>query len=53
MVGPLCETGDFLALERPLPSMKRGDLLAIYTAVGVAFYLTDQAYFAGTAKPRP
>lgn len=32
VVGPLCETGDFLALERPLPSMKRGDLLAIYTA---------------------
>ncbi len=32
VVGPLCETGDFLALDRDLPPMERGDLLAIFTA---------------------
>jgi diaminopimelate decarboxylase len=32
VVGPLCETGDFLALDRLLPaSIKRGDLLAVFT----------------------
>jgi len=29
VVGPVCETGDFLARGRPLPAVKRGDLLAI------------------------
>ncbi len=29
VVGPVCETGDFLALDRPLPLMQRGDLLAV------------------------
>jgi diaminopimelate decarboxylase len=33
VVGPLCETGDFLALDRRLPpSITRGDLLAAFTA---------------------
>jgi diaminopimelate decarboxylase len=33
VVGPLCETGDFLALDRVLPaSIKRGDLLAVFTS---------------------
>jgi len=33
VVGPLCETGDFLALDRMLPaSLARGDLLAVFTA---------------------
>jgi len=33
VVGPLCETGDFLALDRKLPaSIRRGDLLAVFTA---------------------
>ena len=32
VVGPLCETGDYLALDRDLPRMERGDLLAIFTA---------------------
>ncbi|AKF06308.1 diaminopimelate decarboxylase [Sandaracinus amylolyticus] len=29
IVGPVCETGDFLALDRPLPPVQRGDLLLI------------------------
>ncbi len=32
VVGPVCESGDFLAIDRPLPSVKRGDLLAVFTA---------------------
>ena len=31
VVGPICETGDFLALDRPLPPVARGDLLAVFT----------------------
>jgi diaminopimelate decarboxylase len=32
VVGPVCETGDYLALERDLPVCKSGDLLAIMSA---------------------
>jgi diaminopimelate decarboxylase len=32
VVGPVCETGDYLALDRNLPEPKAGDLLAIMTA---------------------
>lgn len=32
VVGPICETGDFLAKGRLLPMLKQGDLLAIFTA---------------------
>jgi diaminopimelate decarboxylase len=32
LVGPICETGDFLARNRPLPPMERGDLVAIFSA---------------------
>jgi len=32
VVGPVCESGDFLAQGRLLPSVSRGDLLAIYSA---------------------
>ena len=32
VVGPLCETGDYLALDRAMPPVERGDLLAIFTA---------------------
>lgn len=32
VVGPICESGDFLAIDRPLPPVKRGDLLAVFTA---------------------
>jgi diaminopimelate decarboxylase len=29
LVGPVCESGDFLALDRPLPTLARGDLLVL------------------------
>jgi len=32
IVGPVCETGDYLALERELPAFAEGDLLAVMTA---------------------
>lgn len=31
LVGPVCETGDYLALDRPLPAFQSGDLIAIMT----------------------
>jgi diaminopimelate decarboxylase len=32
VVGPVCESGDFLAKGRNLPAMQRGDLLATFSA---------------------
>ncbi|RUW54048.1 diaminopimelate decarboxylase [Mesorhizobium sp. M1A.F.Ca.ET.072.01.1.1] len=32
IVGPVCETGDFLGLDRDLPRLKAGDLIAVSTA---------------------
>lgn len=32
VVGPVCESGDFLAKDRYLPTMQRGDLLAVFSA---------------------
>ena len=32
VVGPVCETGDYLALGRTMPEPKPGDLLALMTA---------------------
>jgi diaminopimelate decarboxylase len=32
IVGPICETGDFLARGRDLPPVKRGDLIAVFSA---------------------
>jgi diaminopimelate decarboxylase len=32
LVGPVCETGDYLALDRPLPAFAPHDLIALMTA---------------------
>ncbi|MHB1555860.1 MAG: diaminopimelate decarboxylase [Isosphaeraceae bacterium] len=32
VVGPVCESGDFLAKDRPLPPLDSGDLLATFSA---------------------
>jgi diaminopimelate decarboxylase len=32
VVGPVCETGDYLGLDRDLPRLKAGDLIAVGTA---------------------
>jgi diaminopimelate decarboxylase len=38
VVGPVCESGDYLALERKLPKMNEGELLAVFScgAYGMA-----------------
>ncbi len=32
VVGPVCESGDFLAKDRSLPALDRGDLIAVFSA---------------------
>lgn len=32
VVGPICESGDYLAKDRYLPALRRGDLLAVFSA---------------------
>ncbi|MBI4579473.1 MAG: diaminopimelate decarboxylase [Planctomycetes bacterium] len=41
VVGPVCETGDFLARERPLPPIRRGDLIAVFTAGAYGFVMAS------------
>lgn len=41
VVGPICESGDFLAKDRPLPQTKRGDLLAVFTAGAYGFAMSS------------
>jgi diaminopimelate decarboxylase len=47
VVGPVCESGDFLALGRELPEPKPGDLLAVMSAGSYG------AVQAGTYNTRP
>ena len=41
IVGPVCETGDFLALERPLAPVPVGGLLAVLGAGAYAFAMSS------------
>jgi len=41
VVGPICESGDFLARERRLPKVKRGDLLAVMSAGAYGFVMSS------------
>jgi diaminopimelate decarboxylase len=41
IVGPVCESGDFLAQDRPLPAVNRGDLLAVMSAGAYGFVMTS------------
>jgi diaminopimelate decarboxylase len=41
VVGPVCETGDFLARDRRMPAADPGDLLAICTAGAYGFVLSS------------
>ncbi len=49
VVGPICESGDFLAKGRELPALRRGDLLAVMTAGAYGFSLSSNY----NARPRP
>jgi diaminopimelate decarboxylase len=41
VVGPICESGDYLAKARNLPEVKRGDLLAVFTAGAYGFAMSS------------
>jgi diaminopimelate decarboxylase len=49
VVGPVCESGDFLAHARELPNVLPGDLLAVCTA-GAYGFVASSNY---NARPRP
>jgi diaminopimelate decarboxylase len=49
IVGPICESGDFLALDREMAVPRPGDLLAIHT-VGAYGFSMASTY---NARPRP
>jgi diaminopimelate decarboxylase len=49
VVGPVCETGDYLARERPLPTLKPGDLLAITQAGAYGFAMSSN--YNGRLRP--
>jgi len=47
LVGPICESGDFLAADRDLPAVAEGDLLAVRSAGAYGFAM------ASTYNSRP
>lgn len=49
VVGPICETGDFLAKDRSLPAVRRGDYLAVMTAGAYGYSLASNY----NSRPRP
>jgi len=42
VVGGVCESSDFLAKDRVLPAMRRGDLLAVFSAGAYGFVMSSQ-----------
>ncbi|MCA9396248.1 MAG: diaminopimelate decarboxylase, partial [Candidatus Omnitrophica bacterium] len=40
VVGPICESGDFLGKDRQLPRMKEGDLLVVKSAGAYGFTMS-------------
>lgn len=49
IVGPLCESGDYLALDRMMPAMQRGDYLAVMCTGAYGFVLSSN--YNGRARP--
>ncbi len=41
VVGPICETGDFMARDRELPRVQQGDLLAIMSSGAYGFTMSS------------
>lgn len=41
VVGPICESADFLAKDRALPTLKRGDLIAVFAAGAYGFTMSS------------
>jgi len=49
VVGPVCESGDFLARDREMPNVMPGDLLAVCTAGAYGFVAASNY----NSRPRP
>ncbi len=49
VVGPVCETGDFLARDRTMPDVAPGDYMAVKTAGAYGFVLASNY----NSRPRP
>ncbi|HEY9014572.1 MAG TPA: hypothetical protein VIM84_05880, partial [Gemmatimonadales bacterium] len=49
IVGPVCETGDFLALDRMVPGLRAGDALAVLGAGAYGFVMASNY----NSRPRP
>jgi diaminopimelate decarboxylase len=49
LVGPVCESGDYLARDRELPDARQGDLLAIMCAGAYGFSMASNY----NSRPRP
>ncbi|SKA78731.1 diaminopimelate decarboxylase [Paucidesulfovibrio gracilis DSM 16080] len=49
VVGPICETSDFLARDRELPEPRQGELLAVYSAGAYGFTMASNY----NSRPRP
>jgi diaminopimelate decarboxylase len=49
IVGPICETGDFLARDRALQLPARGDLLAVHTVGAYGFVMASNY----NSRPKP
>lgn len=49
VVGPICESGDFFAIDRELPELAQGDLLRLGGAGAYGFVMTSTY----NARPRP
>ena len=49
IVGPVCESGDFFAVDRPMPDVTRGDLMAVMS-VGAYAAVMGSNY---NDRPRP
>jgi diaminopimelate decarboxylase len=49
VVGPVCESGDFLALNRVVDDVRPGDVLAIQTAGAYGFAMASNY----NSRPRP
>jgi diaminopimelate decarboxylase len=41
VVGPICESSDFLAVDRQIPNVGQGDLLAVMSAGAYGFVMSS------------
>lgn len=51
VVGPICESGDFLAKDRGDPEVEAGELLAAFSAGAYGFTMSSN-YNSGPGRPR-